>query len=176
MCTEAPLPRYFRVLILALPALVIGCANTDQKTLRRYIEQNQPFEVRWMRAERWLIESEEDLINIVQIDTGAKIVRLKRDSLIVRTIPIDYAAISKLKLDLFGSGLFELESHPSLVAVDVGFTEISISCNRVTFELRSYDLESTDPPELIHNKVDVVSKVTAAIQELSIQPGVERQF
>jgi hypothetical protein len=154
-------------LILALPIFVLGCENTDQRKLRKYIEQNHPFEVRWKRADPRPIESEEELIDSVIIDTGSKIVKENRDVLVVRSIPLDDVAISKLKRDLLDSGLFELTLHPSLVRAGSGFTEISISCNRVTFELRSYDRESTDPPELIQNTVDVVSKITAAIQELS---------
>ena len=132
-----------------------------------HIEQNHPFEVRWMRADRRSMDSEGELINNVLIDTGSKIVKEKRDALVVRSILLDDVAISKLKRELLDSGLFELKLHPSLVLTGSGFTEISISCNRVTFELRSYDHESTDPPELIQNTVDVVSKITAAIQELS---------
>lgn len=132
-----------------------------------HIEQNHPFEVRWKRADPRPIESEGELIDSVIIDTGSKIVKEKRDVLVVRSIPLDDVAISKLKRDLLDSGFFEHKVHPSLVLAGSGVTEISISCNRVDFELRLYDRESTDPPELIQNKVDVVSKITAAIQELS---------
>jgi hypothetical protein len=167
MPTVSLLPLYLRVLILALPILVLGCGNTDQRKLRMHIEQNHPFEVRWKRADPRPIESEEELIDSVIIDTGSKIVKEKRDVLVVRSIPLDDVAISKLKRELLDSGLFELKLHPSLVLTGSGFTEIAISCNRVDFELRLYDRESTDPPELIQNTVDVVSKITAAIQELS---------
>jgi hypothetical protein len=167
MPTVSPLQLCFKVCLLALPLLILGCANRDQKNLRMFIEQNQPFQVQWSRADRRPPESEEESINNLLIDTGSKIVREKRDALVVRSIPLDDIAISKLKQELLDSGLFELKLNPSLVLTGSGFTEISISCNQVNFELRLYDHESTDPPELIHDKVNIVSKVTAAIKELS---------
>ena len=75
MATVSPLSSYLRVLILALPVLVLGCGNTDQIKLRTYIEQNHPFEVRWKRADPQRTESEEELIDSVIVDTGSKIVR-----------------------------------------------------------------------------------------------------
>jgi hypothetical protein len=122
MPTVSPLQLCFKVCLLALPLLILGCANRDQKNLRMFIEQNQPFQVQWSRADRRPPESEEESINNLLIDTGSKIVREKRDA---------------------------------------------FACNQVNFELRLYDHESTDPPELIHDKVNIVSKVTAAIKELS---------
>jgi hypothetical protein len=167
MTTVSPPQLCFRVCLIALPLLILGCANRDQNNLRMFIEQNQPFEVHWSRADRRPSESEEELIDSMTIDTGSKIVREKRGALVIRSTPLDDESISKLKRELLDSGFFELKLHPTLVMVDVGFTEISVSCNKVTFELRSYDRESTDPPELIQDKVDVFSRVTAAIRELS---------
>ena len=147
MTTVSPPQLCFRVYLIALPLLILGCANRDQKNLRMFIEQNQPFEVHWSRADRRPSESEEELIDSMTIDTGSKIVREKRGALVIRSTSLDDESISKLKRELLDSGFFELKLHPSLVQTGSGFTEISISCNRVTFELRSYDHESTDPPE-----------------------------
>lgn len=167
MATVSAPSSYLRVLILALLVLVLGCGNTNQRKLRTYIEQNHPFEVQWKRADPWPTESEKELIDSVIIDTGSKIVRENRGALEVRSTSLDDLAISKLQQELLDSGLFELRSHPSLVMVDVGFTEISISCNRVNFDLRLFDGEISDPPEWSQIKADVVSKVIAAINELT---------
>lgn len=167
MTTVSLLSSYLRVLILALPVLLLGCGNTDQRKLRTFIEQNHPFEVRWKRADPSPTESEKELIDSVIIDTGSRIVREKRGALVVRSIPLDDIAISELRQELLDSGLFELKLRPSLVLVDVGFTEISISCNRVDFELSLHDSEFSAPPEWIQSKADVVSKVIAAFNELT---------